>query len=307
MSRTSRSSILLLVSGIALVTLLRVSAPKPLTAEDLPKLRPDIEAGEQLFWAGGCSSCHATPRGERRPRGDERLYLGGGLKLESTIGLFRVPNISTHVDDGIGDWSMIDFVNAVKKGISPGGRHYYPSFPYTSYSKMAVEDIMNIKGYIDGLPAVEGRVPDHELRFPWSIRRGIGIWKRAFLDSNFIVAISSDDALLERGRYLVEGVAHCGECHTPRNVFGAMMRNCWLEGAIMMVDNGGRAPNLTSESDVIASWSREDIQSYLANGMTPDLDSSSAAMVEVQKNIAMLPDADRKAIAAYLKSVRASR
>ena len=200
-----------------------LTAPRTIAESALPDHDPDPEAGEHIFWAGGCASCHASPVDGKRARGDARLLLGGGLELDTAYGVFRVPNISSDVGDGIGGWSMLEFVNAMQAGVSPGGQHYYPSFPYASYVKMPAADVMDLKAFLDTLPAVEGRVAPHALKFPWNVRRGIGLWKRRYLDPAPVLQIEASEPLVERGRVLVEGVGHCGECHTPRDRFGGLL------------------------------------------------------------------------------------
>jgi mono/diheme cytochrome c family protein len=281
-----------------------LTAASTIGAGDLPAHSPDSIAGERLFWAGGCASCHATPVKGKRAKGDDRLRLGGGFELSSPYGVFRVPNISPHAGDGIGDWSMVDFVNAMQRGVSPDGRHYYPSFPYTSYARMAVEDVMDLKAFLDTLPEVEGRVGGHALGFPWSIRRGIGLWKRRYLDTAPVLRGGNDDPLVDRGRFLVEGVGHCGECHTPRDRFGGLEVDRWLAGA-PNPEGKGRIPNITPGGKHTSDWSPGDIEYYLESGFTPDFDTVGGSMVAVQENMAMLPDTDRAAIAAYLKAVPA--
>ena len=146
-----------------------LSRPEPLQAEDLPAHSPDAVAGERMFWAAGCAGCHATPVAGKRAQGDNKLLLGGGMELDTPFGVFRVPNISPHSADGIGAWSILDFVNAMQRGVSPEGRHYYPSFPYTSYVRMAMTDVMDLKAFIDTLPPVAGKHEDHDLAFPYSL------------------------------------------------------------------------------------------------------------------------------------------
>lgn len=280
-----------------------ITAPVPLTAGDLPQHRPDAAAGERIFWAGGCASCHATPVDGKRAKGEDKLRLGGGMALESPYGIFRVPNISPH-EQGIGGWSMLDFVNAMQRGVSPQGRHYYPAFPYASYAKMATSDVMDLKAFLDTLPPVEGRVGSHELGFPWSIDRGLGAWKRLYLDSGPVIEVDAADPQLAAGRALVEGVGHCGECHTPRNRLGALQAERWLAGA-PNPEGKGRIPNITPAGKDIGSWSAADIAYYLDSGFTPDFDTVGGSMVAVQENLAKLSAADRAAIAAYLKAIPA--
>jgi mono/diheme cytochrome c family protein len=279
-----------------------LTSPLALSAGDLPDHEPDPVAGENVFWAGGCASCHASPVDGKRARGDARLSLGGGAELDTPYGVFRLPNISPHAGDGIGAWSMLDFVNAMQRGVAPDGRHYYPSFPYASYAKMTTEDVMDLKAYLDTLPAVEGRPADHSLGFPWNVRRGIGLWKRRYLSDAPVIAVDSSDSAVARGRELVEGAGHCGECHTSRDRFGGLLTSQWLGGA-PAAEGSGRIPNITPAAKTLSGWSAGDISYYLESGFTPDFDTVGGTMVAVQENMAMLPKADRDAIAAYLKSV----
>jgi mono/diheme cytochrome c family protein len=279
------------------------SRPLTLPAADLPEYSGNPVAGAQVFWAGGCASCHATPVDGKRARGDAKLLLGGGLELETPYGTFRVPNLSPH-EDGIGDWSTLDFVNAMQRGVSPDGRHYYPSFPYTSYARMTLEDVIDLKAFLDTLAPVAGRVEDHALGFPWSVRRGIGIWKRRYLDATPVVAVDSAEPVVERGRYLVEGAGHCGECHTPRDRFGGLDTTRWLGGA-PDPEGKGSVPDITPAGKNTGDWSAGDLAYYFESGFTPEFDTVGGSMVAVQENLAKLTAEDRQAIAAYLKALPA--
>lgn len=279
-----------------------ITRPQGLAAAELPAHQPDPGAGERVFWAGGCASCHASPVDGKRAKGEDKLLLGGGLELNTPYGVFRVPNISPHPQDGIGGWTPLEFVNAMQRGVSPDGRHYYPSFPYTSYARMPIEDAMDLQAFLDTLPPVEGRVGSHSLGFPWSIRRGIGAWKRRYLETERLPLAPTTP--LELGRKLVEGAGHCGECHTPRDRFGGLARDRWLAGA-PNPDGKGRVPNITPGGDNISTWSAADIAYYLESGFTPEFDTVGGSMVAVQENMAKLSDEDRAAIAAYLKALPA--
>jgi len=256
---------------------------------DLPAHTPDPANGERLFHAGGCGSCHGT-------------RLEGGLEIVTAFGTFRVPNISPDPRAGIGSWSELDFVDAMKSGVSPAGRHYYPAFPYTSYARMDFRDLLDLKAWLDSYEPVAEAVPGHEVRFPWTLRRGIGLWKRLFFETAPVVSLPDGDDRLQRGRYLVEAVGHCAECHTPRNPLGGLRLQHWLAGGANP-DGEGRVPNITPHPDGLAEWSERDIVRYLKSGFTPDYDTVGGSMAEVQENLARLPDADREAIAAYLKAV----
>ncbi len=281
-----------------------LSAPALIASEELPARQADSAAGERIFWAGGCGSCHASPVDGERAQGDDRLLLGGGQEFHTPYGVFRAPNISSDPTDGIGGWTDIEFVNAMQRGVSPDGEHYYPVFPFASYARMPVSDVLDLKAFLDTLPAVAGRAGDHELTFPWSVRRGIGLWKRRYLSSDPVVAVGSDDPALERGRLLVEGAGHCGECHTPRDKLGGLQKQYWLAGAPDL-EGKGRIPNITPASDTLSDWSIDDLAYYFESGFTPDFDTAGGTMVAVQENLAQLEPADREAIAAYLKAIPA--
>ena len=187
------------------------------------------------------------------------------------------------------------------RGIAPGGVHLYPAFPYTSYARMKPADVADLRAYLATLPAVAGRQPGHELEFPYSFRRGLGLWQLAFLDSRPAVALDTSDPAVARGQYLAEGPGHCGECHTDRNFAGAPDLARWLAGAPNPTGKG-RIPNITPGEGGL-DWSADDIASFLETGFTPDFDSVGGTMVEVQENMAMLAPEDRAAIGAYLKAI----
>jgi mono/diheme cytochrome c family protein len=277
------SLVLLLVAAFAWLT-----RPQLLAAADLPPHAPDPVNGERLFNAGGCTSCHGAG-------------LEGGLEIATAFGTFRVPNISPDPVAGIGSWTTLQFVNAMLRGVSPRGEHYYPAFPYTSYARMKLADLIDLKSHLDSFEPVPESVPGHEVSFPWNIRRGIGLWKLRYLDANAVLSIPAGDELLERGRYLVEAVGHCAECHTPRDRFGGLQRAHWLTGGASP-DGEGRVPNITPHADGLAAWSNRDIERYLKSGFTPDYDTVGGSMTAVQENLARLPDSDRAAIRAYLKA-----
>lgn len=277
-----------------------LSAPERLDAQTLAGLGSgDAANGERIFHAGGCSSCHGRPGAQE----DARLELAGGLELKTPFGTFVAPNISQDGKDGIGSWTAEDLANAMMKGVSPAGEHLYPAFPYTSYARMKPSDIGDLYAFLKTLPAVPGKAAQNSLQFPFNIRRGIGLWKRLYLTSEPVLALpeGTPDQVLA-GRYLVEGPGHCGECHTPRNLAGAMDKARWLAGATA-AEGSGIVPNITAGEGGISDWSAEDIAYYLESGFTPDFDSVGGAMVDVQANMAQLTPEDREAIAAYLKAV----
>ena len=188
------------------------------------------------------------------------------------------------------------------RGLSPDGRHYYPAFPYPSYAGMSPADVLDVKAWLGTFEPVAGRVQDHELAFPWNVRRGLGLWKRLYLDPAPVVEPAEADDRFKRGRYLVEAVGHCGECHTPRGALGGPVRSRWLAGAPSL-EGDGRVPNITPHEDGLGDWSAKDFERYFRSGFTPDYDTVGGAMVAVQENLARLDEEDRAAIAAYLLAV----
>jgi mono/diheme cytochrome c family protein len=286
------------VAGAAAFWVLTI--PKRLSAAEIAMLGTgDAKRGERIFHAGGCTSCHARPKAA----GAAQLELAGGLELKTPFGIFVPPNISSDPVDGIGAWSVEDFANAMLRGVSPGGRHFYPAFPYPSYARMKPADVADLFAYMKTLPAVAGKAPRHQLGFPFNIRRGLGLWKLLYLSDQPVIALADDAPEKVRlGRYLVEGPGHCGECHTPRDFAGGPKKDQWLAGA-PAAEGSGIVPNITSGEGGIGSWSEADIAYYLESGFKPDFDTVGGAMVDVQKNMAQLSADDRAAIAAYLKAV----
>jgi mono/diheme cytochrome c family protein len=271
-----------------------LTEPKRLDEAALAQLGAgDATRGERIFWAGGCTSCHTRPKSE----GDARLELAGGLQLKTPFGTFVPPNISPDPQDGIGNWSVEDFANAMMRGVAPDGSHLYPSFPYTSYARMNTADVADLYAFMKTLPAVSGKAPGHSLLFPFNIRRGLGLWKLLYLSDQPVIALAPDaPENVTLGRYLVEGPGHCGECHTPRDFAGGTDKTRWLSGAVA-AEGEGVVPNITSGEGGIGDWSESDIASYFETGFTPEFDSVGGAMVEVQRNLARLGAADREAIA----------
>ena len=276
---------------------LALSAPRPrYSAEEWQALglASDPAAGRIVFYAGGCESCHKSP-GQ-----DDPLKLGGGLELKTPFGSFYPPNISSDPADGIGAWRPVDVANALLAGVSPNGEHFYPAFPYTSYQRMTPKDVADLAAFLRTLPAVRGRSPENALKFPFSVRRAVGLWKLLYFDNSGLSPDSSQSKQWNRGRYLVEGPGHCGECHTPRNFLGAMAPGRALGGA-PLPDGHGKSANLRGGD--FLKWTDADIVEALTSGFTPSGDVLGGGMNGVVDNLAKLPESDREAIAVYLKSL----
>jgi mono/diheme cytochrome c family protein len=277
------------VAGFLLLT-----APRAGSVAALQGLTADAAHGEQVFWAAGCASCHAAPDAV----GEARLVLSGGQVFPSDFGSFLAPNISPDPEAGIGGWTVEEFAYAIQAGLSPEGQHYFPALPYAAYNKMAPQDVVDLKAFMDGLPKSQTASQPHQVGFPFNIRRTLGLWKLMFVGKEFVVQgeLTPEQT---RGRYIAEALAHCGECHTPRNALGGLDTARWLGGA---PDPSGKGtiPNITPAK---LSWSEDEIVEYLTSGFTPEYDSVGGHMAHVVENMAQLPESDRRAIAAYLKIV----
>ncbi len=264
-----------------------------LSGDAFAGLTGDATRGKAVFTAAGCASCHYAPKAE----GEAKLVLAGGQRFASDFGTFIAPNISSDATHGIGGWSLQDFGNAVMRGVSPEGKHYYPAFPYGSYAKMERQDVADLWAFVQTLPASDTPSQPHEIGFPFSIRRSVGGWKLLFFNEDWIMDAATPE--LERGRYLVEALAHCGECHTPRNALGGFESGQWLAGA-PNPSGQGTIPALTPNA---LTWDAAEIAYYLESGFTPEFDSAGGHMVAVIENFAKLPAEDRAAVAAYVKAL----
>jgi len=288
---------IVVAAALALAAFWFLTVPESIQASALAPRTPDLANGKTMFNAGGCASCHAIPKQE------DKTKVGGGLALGSPFGTFYVPNISSDRTDGIGAWSEAQFVTAMVKGTSPAGEHLFPAFPYTSYQRMTLDDIRDLFAYLKTLPAVTGKVRDHALPFPFNIRRTLGLWKFLFLDGRPFTPDPSQSAQWNRGSYLVNAPGHCAECHSPRNMLGAVKRNLRFTGG-PSPDGKGGVPNITQQK--LKNWTVKDIADTLTTGMTPDADFVGGSMVEVVRNTSQLSEADREAMATYIKSLPAA-
>jgi mono/diheme cytochrome c family protein len=288
-------SIVLLLAVACAAVAWYLTAPATVPANALPAHAPDLDNGKTMFFAGGCSSCHATPEQE------DKTKLGGGLALKSPFGTFYVPNISPDRNDGIGGWSEADFLTAVTKGTSPEGYHYYPAFPYPSYAHMRIADVRDLFAYLKTLPPVAGKVRDHDLPLQYRIRRSLGVWKFLFLDGREFVPDASRPAQWNRGAYLVNGPGHCAECHSPRNALGGVIESQRFAGGPDLEGGDGFVPNITQAG--IGDYSEGDIAQVLATGDTPAGDTVGGRMAAEVRSTSQLAPQDRAAIAAYIKSL----
>lgn len=285
----------LIVLGLVAAGGLYVLArPQPLSETAVAGLTGDPAKGELVFWAAGCASCHMAAQA----KGEAQLVLSGGQRFPSDFGTFVAPNISPDPDHGIGKWSLLELANAITRGVSPAGEHYYPALPYASYARMEMQDVADLYAFLKTLPADATPSQPHELAFPFSMRETLGLWKLLFLTDDWMLP-GNLTPTAARGRYIAEALGHCGECHTPRNMLGGMDRSRWLGGA-PNPSGEGRIPNITPDK---LQWAAADIVQYLTTGFTPEFDVVGGSMAHVVENMGRLPESDRLAVAEYLLAV----
>ncbi|WP_416896571.1 MAG: c-type cytochrome [Minwuia sp.] len=254
-----------------------------------------VERGEYLVRAAGCIACHTAKDGGQ--------LFAGGYALKTPFGTFYSPNITPDRETGIGAWTDEDFVGALHEGKRPAGGRYFPVFPYTSYTKMTREDALAIKAYLFSLDPVSQPNRDHGIMFPFSMRILQRGWQMVNFEAGRFEPDPGASDPVNRGAYLAQALAHCGECHTPRNMMGATDEDMYLAGTPDGPE-GEVAPNITPHSTGIGDWSEADIAELLKSGFKPDFDNVQGTMDEaIEDGLKYLTDADRAAIAAYLKSV----
>ncbi len=256
-----------------------------------------VQRGEQVLRAGGCAACHTDP-----DRPDQ--FLAGGRALETPFGTFYAPNITPDPRHGIGGWRLEDLDRALRHGLAPDGGAYYPVFPYTTYTRMSDEDLAALKAYLDTVPPVAR--PNRPHRLPWWLAwRGVArLWQWLYFEPGRHRPDPKHDARWNRGAYLVEALAHCAECHSPRTRLGAVDPRLRYAGTAQGPE-GKPTPNITPDRETgIGRWSVADLADYLETGMDPGGDFAGGLMAEViDQGTSHLPAEDREAIATYILSL----
>lgn len=255
------------------------------------------ERGEYMVHLGGCHSCHTDARQNGAP-------LAGGVVLTSPFGTFHVPNITPDPDTGIGRWSDIDFIRAMVDGVAPNGSHYYPAFPFTSYTRMGRQDLLDLKAYLNTVKPVRNQIPTHDLPFPYNLRFLLVAWKWLFFVPGPFIPDPAKSAVWNRGAYLVTGPGHCGECHTTRNILGATDEGQALAGTNQGPD-GNSVPNITPHpKEGVGLWSAQDVVNFLKTGDLPFGEEVDPPMDDViTNNTSHWTVDDRRATATYLLSL----
>lgn len=275
--------------------LLAVFLAAALGAPDAHADQVQIDRGAYIFVAADCAACHTNVK-EKGPR------LAGGRPLKTPFGIFYSPNITPDPEAGIGRWTDADFTRALREGISPEDDHYFPVFPYPSFTKMTDQDILDLKAYIFSLPAVSQATREHDIDFPYGWRFTVWFWKQLNFTSGAFLPDPGQSGEWNRGAYLAEALAHCGECHTPRGSLGGLDTSLAYSGTTEGPE-GEKVPNISPDADTgIGSWSPKDVIRVLRTGQLPDGDFVGSVMGEVVAGTSKLTDADRQAIAVYIMS-----
>lgn len=255
-----------------------------------------IDHGRYIYRAGGCASCHTDEKGG----GEENA---GGVELRTPFGVFYGPNITPDPEHGIGNWTEADFLRALREGVNRKGQHYYPAFPYTSYTRLSDDDMRALFAYLRSRPAVSKPNRPHQVVWYGRARSALGVWKRRYFRPGPFVSDPDKLEAINRGAYLATAAAHCGECHTPRDRFGGFIQDLYLAGTRDGPEDSV-IPNITPDRATGLRWREGEIAEYLETGLTPDGDSAGDLMADVIDNgLRHLTKADLRAIAAYIRSL----
>ena len=256
-----------------------------------------VAKGKYLAHAAGCVTCHTEDK-------EGAVPFAGGRALESPFGTFYSPNITPDIESGIGAWSDDDFVTALWNGLNPAGEHYFPAFPFTSYTGVSRADALAMKAYLFSLEPAVNQSPEHDLPFYMSSRAAAGGWKLSYFDAGRFEQDPRQGEQWNRGAYLVRHLGHCGECHTPRGRLGAPQDDAELAGNADFIPDES-APNITPDKEHgIGRWSLSDIEYFLDIGMLPDGDFTGGAMgAVIEDSTGRMTREDRLAITPYIKSL----
>lgn len=278
--------------GMAAIALPLRGSIAPITPPDPSNFSADMIArGRQLAALGDCAVCHTVPGG---------LENAGGRAMETPFGTVYSTNLTPDPETGLGRWSYAAFERAMREGISRDGRHLYPAFPYTAFTKASDTDLQALYAYLMTQPAVHAPTPPARMAFPFNLRPLMAGWNALFLKTGPLEADAAQSPQWNRGRYLVEGLGHCGACHTPRNALGAEKTGAsHLAGGWV---DGWEAPALTALSAAPIPWNEAELYSYLRTGFSRFHGTAAGPMAPVVQELAHLPDADIRAMATYLAS-----
>jgi mono/diheme cytochrome c family protein len=256
-----------------------------------------VAKGEYLTKAADCAACHTAPGGQP---------FAGGRAFKLPFGTIYSTNITPDRETGIGQWSDAEFVRALHRGVGRNGEDLYPAFPYTAYALLSTDDVLAIRAYLSTVRPVSLRNTDNTLAFPFNQRYSLRAWKLLFMPTRQWEPSAAHDAAWNRGSYLAEALAHCGDCHTPRNLMFATKRGRKYAGAVV---DGWKAYNITSDSETgIGAWSDAEIEQYLSSGHAPAHGSAGGGMGEaIDLSLRHLSSEDIAALTRYLRTIPAQR
>lgn len=283
MKKISFAALCLVIAAAGYFLLRPVAITESLAAN--PDQPGNVPNGAYLARISGCIACHTDSENKGK--------LVAGAPLDTPFGVFWAPNLTSDPETGIGNWTLQDFATAVRHGIAPDGSSYYPAFPYEFFSHLTDQDIRDLWAAFQTVPPVSQAAPPSQLSFPFNMREGLPAWQRFF-------PWQGETYPENRGQYLAEATGHCAACHTPRNIFGGLQTDQWLEG-VAAVDDAEAVPAITPEALKQNGWTAEDLAYALKTGLTPDGDALGGSMGEVIKHGSrFMTETDRLALARYL-------
>jgi len=255
-----------------------------------PNASAQVQQGKYLAVLGDCTACHTTPGG---------AFLAGGAPLQTPFGALVPPNI-TPDPTGIGGWTDAQFIRAMRLGTAPGWKHLYPGFPYIYFTKISTPDLLALHAYLNTVTPVSHVVVANQLPFPYNIRLAMIGWNLLFFSPGRFVPDPQQSATWNRGAYLVDGLGHCGACHTAKNLLGGDKTSRYLQGALLA---GWYAPGLSGDARTgLGGWSAQDIIDYLKTGHNRQ-DAAAGPMADVvEHSTSLMTPQDLQAITEYLKS-----
>jgi mono/diheme cytochrome c family protein len=260
----------------------REALPRPTFPADL------VARGEKLASLGACAACHTRPGG---------APYSGGLGLHTPFGVIYATNITPEAETGIGLWSEAAFVRAMRQGVDRRGRHLYPAFPYDHYTRVNDTDLKALYAYFVTRQPVRAEAKANELRFPFNLRPLMAAWNMLFLNEGAYRLDASKSEKWNEGAYYVEGLGHCGACHSPRNAFGAVRADAPLAGGDV---DGWFAPGLRARATAPATWTRESLTNYLIDGWDEHHGVAAGPMTGVVNHLAKVDESMVEAMVEYL-------
>ena len=290
----------MLSSSRNLLVILAIMFLQPNVGADVVSVSTQIERGKYLALAGNCASCHTTENGE---------FMAGGLPFETPFGKIYSTNITPDSGTGIGNWTGGQFLDSMRRGVRPNGEHLYPVFPYTAFTKITNEDVAALFAYLKSIPAIRQETKENEVSFPFNQRWLMSVWKMVYFDERVYETDKSKSAEWNRGAYLVNALAHCSACHSPRNLLGAENSDMAMTGGVFFdkVPSGSvrpwSSPNLTSAPSGLGLWVHEEVTAYLRTGRNSFVETFGPMNEVIMNSTRNLNDGDVNAMVVYLKSL----